>query len=141
VSRRPRVRYDDAEPNGLAAMLGGLIQANLEQHPDRAALLSRPASFGIVATDAAVATTIRLSPGEVRVTNGIQGRPNVVVRGDSDTLMRLSSVPLRFGLPDAMTGEGRTVLAGLLLRRLRVKGIVTGGEKLGRLNRLLSVTS
>jgi hypothetical protein len=32
------VEYVDEEPNGLAAILGGLIEANLAQHPEREAL-------------------------------------------------------------------------------------------------------
>ena len=39
------VEYPDADPNGLAEMLGGLIQGNLERHPERASLL-KPAVIG-----------------------------------------------------------------------------------------------
>jgi hypothetical protein len=133
------VTYVDEEPNGLAAMIGGLIQANLEQHPERAALLSRPASFGITAPDAEVSITIRLSPDGVQVANGIRGTPDVSVRADSDTLVGLSAVPLKFGQPDAMTKDGRAVLAKLFNGQLKVKGLITQSGKLGRLNKLLSV--
>ena len=132
------VEYRDPEPNGLAAMIGGLIQANLEQHPDRERLL-RPAVVGIEATDAEVGLTLRLAPGRVQVAGGIVGRPNVVVRTDSDTLTELTSVPLRFGFPDAMTPEGRAITAKLLRRQLRVKGLVLFPGVVSRLNRLLSV--
>ncbi len=33
------VRFADPEPNGLAWMLGRLIEANLERHPGRRSLL------------------------------------------------------------------------------------------------------
>jgi hypothetical protein len=133
------VRYLDEEPNGLAAMIGGLIQANLEQHPERLALLSKQASFGITAPDAGVSITILLGPGGVQVTNGLRGKPDVLVRADSDTLVGLSGVPLRFGQPDAMTKEGRAVLRKLFDGRLKVTGLLTRSGKLGRLNKLLSV--
>jgi hypothetical protein len=132
------VEYIDAEPNGLAAMIGGLIEANLAQHPEREALL-RPALVGIEAADADVALTLRLAPGRVHVANGIVGRPQVVVRADSETLTDLTSVPLRLGFPDALTSEGRVVTAKLLRGTLKVKGLLSRPGVVSRLNRLLSV--
>jgi hypothetical protein len=133
------VTYADDEPNGLAVMIGGLIQANLEQHPDRTGLLAKPATFGITAPDAEVSITIRLGPDGVEVANGIRGRPDVSVRADSETLVGMSAVPLKFGQPDAMTKDGRAVLKMLVNGQLKVRGLVTQSGKLGRLNKLLSV--
>ena len=133
------VRYWDAEPNGLAAMLGGLIQGNLDAHPERAALLSSPATYAIVAPDVDVGVSIRLHGGSVTVRNGVIGRPDIVITADSDALLGLSSVPLRFGLPDAMTEEGREVTRKLLKGELKVKGLLLHPLKLARLNKLLSV--
>jgi hypothetical protein len=134
------VTYLDEEPNGLAAMIGGLIQANLEQHPDRVALLAKPATFGITAPDADVSITIRLSPDGVQVANGIRGTPDVSVRGDSETLVGLSAAPLRYGQPDVTTTEGREVVKKLLTGRLKVRGLFVHSAMLGRLNKLLSVS-
>jgi hypothetical protein len=133
------VEYLDQEPSGLAEMLGGLIQANLEQHPERAALL-KPAAIGITAPDAEVSITIRLAPGKVTVANGIAGAPpDLLVRADSETLVALSSVPLRFGLPDVGTKEGREVNRKLLRKEIRVRGMYRHLGKLARFNKLLSV--
>jgi hypothetical protein len=134
------VVYLDREPNGLAAMLGGLIQANLAAHPEREALLARPAVYAISAPDVDVAVSIRIEPGRVRVRNGVATHPDVLVQADSETLLGLSTVPLRFGLPDARTPEGRAVNRALLRRRLRVKGLLRHPTKLATLNKLLSVT-
>jgi hypothetical protein len=133
------VTYEDPEPNGLASMLGGLIEANLEQHPERRTLL-KPASIGIVAPDAEVAVTIQLSPGRVVVSNGV-GRPppDLLVRAPSDALIALSTVPLRFGLPDPMTKEGREVQRKMQKKEIVVKGMVRNLGKLARFTRLLSV--
>ena len=133
------VTYLDEEPNGLAAMLGGLIEANLEQHPERMALLSKPATYAITAPDADVSVTIHIGPDGVKVANGIRGKAHVSVRAQSDDLIGLSSVPLRFGLPDSMTKEGREVVAKLLKGQVKVKGMVLQGGKLATLNKLLSV--
>jgi hypothetical protein len=133
------VEFLDAEPNGLATMLGGIIQANLAAHPEREALLDAVTTYSIRASDIDVAVSIRLSPGRVQVRNGVVGRPKVRVESDSNTLVGLSGVPLRFGLPDVKAKEGREVLRSLVKRRLRVRGMVTHPTALGRLNKLLSV--
>jgi hypothetical protein len=136
----PVVRFLDPEPNGLASLLGGLIEQNLARHPERARLLSPPATFAIEAPDVGVAASIRLSPGLVRVRNGVVGRPQVVVRADSQALVGMSSLPLRFGLPDLLSPEGRALVRKLLRRELRVRGMVLHARTLARLNRLLSVS-
>jgi hypothetical protein len=134
------VRYLDREPGGLALMLGGLIEGNLSAHPERERLLAKRATYAIRATDVDVDVSIKLAPGEVVLRNGVVGSPDVVVATDSDTLIGLSSVPLRFGLPDVMTKEGREVDRKLLKGELKVKGLIQHPGKLGRLNKLLSVT-
>jgi len=132
------VEYRD-EPNGLAAMLGGLIEANVGSHPERMKLLAKSAVYGIVATDVEVAVSIRLGGGKAIIRNGVVGRPHILVTTDSETLIGLSSVPLKFGLPDAMTKEGRQVNKKLLKGQLKVKGLFLNPGRLARLNRLLAV--
>lgn len=133
------VEYPDPEPNGLAAMLGGILEGNLRTHPDREGLLSSVATYGIRAPDVDVAVSIRLAPGKVTVRNGIVGKPDILVETDSETLVGLSSVPLRFGLPDLWTKQGREINGKLLKGKLKVKGLFLHPRKLARLNKLLSV--
>ena len=134
------VAYADGEPNGLAAMVGGLIEANLRQHPERRSLL-RPAVVELVAADAGVSVRIALSPGQVSISNGSSrpDRPRVRVVADSDGLLLLSSAPLRFGLPDPMSSDGRAVLAKVLRRQVRISGLVAHPLTVARFARLLSV--
>lgn len=133
------VEFLDDEPNGIASMIGGLIEANLENHPDRSRLL-KPAVVGIVAEDAHVALTLDISPGRVTVANGLPPRANVIVRADSETLTELSSAPLRLGFPDAFSRAGRAVTGKLFSGGLRVQGLLRHAGMVSRLNRLLSVT-
>jgi hypothetical protein len=133
------VEYPDPEPNGLASMLGGLFEANVAAHPERKRLLSNVATYGVRAADIGVEASFRLAPGKITVRNGIIGKPDIMVETDADTLVGLSSVPLKFGLPDVTTKEGREVNRKLLKRRLRVRGLLLHPGKLARLNKLLSV--
>jgi hypothetical protein len=135
------VVYADSEPNGLAAMVGGLIEANLRQHPERRSLL-RPAVVELAAADAGVTVRIALSPGRVSVSDGSRGpdRPRVRVWADSDALLLLSSAPLRFGLPDPFSRDGRRVLAKVVRREIRISGLVAHPFTMARFAKLLSVT-
>ena len=132
------VEYLDPEPNGLAGMVGGLIQGNLERDPSRRALL-RPARIGISASDAEVSISLHLSPGVVTVAGGLTEPLHLEVLAESDVLLELTAVPLRFGMPDVFAAEGRAVVGKLLSRRLRVRGLLRHPGKVARLNRLLSV--
>ena len=133
-----KVEFTDQEPNGIAAMIGGLIEANLSAHPEREKLLKK-ALIGIVAEDAHVALTLRIQPGKVTVSNGLAPSVDVLVRADSETLTELSAVPLRLGFPDAFSRAGRAVTGKLFKGSMRVQGLITRAGTVSRLNRLLSV--
>jgi hypothetical protein len=131
------VQYADAEPSGLGAMLGGLIEQNLERDPSRSRLL-RPAVASIAARDAGVSVTLQLEPGRVLVADGTRAAHLRIV-ADSDKLLELTTAPLRFGLPDAFSKQGRAVLGDVLTRRVRIGGMMSHPVRLARLTLLLSV--
>ena len=134
----PEVVLADAEPNGLARMLAGLLEANLDRRPGRAALL-RPAVVEVDAADAGVVVTVRLDGRGVRVSNGAAApRPDVRVRASGHDLLALSAAPLRFGFPDPLRREGRAVLGLIVSGKVRVSGMVRHPVVLSRFSRLLS---
>jgi hypothetical protein len=134
----PEVVLADAEPNGLARMLAGLLEANLARRPERVALL-RPAVVEVDAADAGVAVTVRLDRGRVRVSNGSAApQPDVRLRASGHDLLVLSAAPLRLGLPDPLRREGRTVLRRIASGHVRVWGMLRHPLVLSRFSRLLS---
>jgi hypothetical protein len=132
------VVYGTDEPSGLASMVGGLIDQNLERDPARLRLL-RSSSATITVPDAGVAITVRTGPGEVEVRDGADPRAQLAITADSDRLLALTSAPLRFGLPDLLDTRGRAVLGDLLSRRVRIRGLLRHPRRLARLSSLLSV--
>ncbi len=131
------VTFVDAEPNGLASMLGTLIEQNLRRDPVRRRLL-RPGGVSLTATDAGVAVTIRMDHGRVEVANGTDPDSQLEVSTDSHRLLDLAAVPLRLALPDLLTAPGRAVVVSLVRGHLRVRGLLRHPLLLTRLNRLLS---
>jgi hypothetical protein len=133
------VRFADAEPNGLADLVGRLIQTNLEAEPDRRGLL-HDAVVLLTATDAAIEATVTVSNAGVAVSNGSAGRrPHLVLAADAYDLIELAGAPLRFGFPDVMDPQGRSVIRRIVTRHVRVSGMVRHPIRLSRFTRLLSV--
>lgn len=134
------VSFADAEPNGLAEMIGGLIEANLHRYPDRRALL-KPAVVGVTARDAGVSATLTFMLGSVAVANGASadGRAHLRVATDSAALLELPATPLRLGLPDPFSRRGRHLVRRVLGREIRIDGMLRHPVRLARLNKLLSV--
>ncbi|MGH2634733.1 MAG: hypothetical protein ACRDHU_01065 [Actinomycetota bacterium] len=129
----------DADPNGLAEMLAGLLEANLARHPDRSALLL-PAVVELDAVDADVTVSVRTLPGRIEIANGPAGEAaDVELHASSQGLLALSAVPLRLGLPDPFRRSGRSVLGEIMRRRVRVSGMLRHPVVLSRFARLLSV--
>ena len=133
------VSYDAVGADGLAAMIGSLVDQNLTRVPDRRRLL-RGGVVALAATDAGVAVTLRMSPGAVLVEHGADPRAEVLVRARGEDLLTLAAAPLRGGLPDALTPEGRDVVAALLTGRVRIRGLVRHPLLVRRLTMLLSAT-
>jgi hypothetical protein len=132
------VVFADAEPNGLADVVGELVRQNLERHPDRMLHLT-PTVATIAVPDAEVGLTIAIAPPDVTIANGRAPGAHLRIRARSDALLRLTAAPLRFGLPDPFRAGGRAVLADLLAGRARIGGLVRHPVRTARLARLLSV--
>ncbi|MEP6972861.1 MAG: hypothetical protein ABI869_01815 [Actinomycetota bacterium] len=133
------VVYGDDEPSGLATMVGGLIEQNIERDPARRRLL-RPAVTSISVPDVGVAITVRTMAGRVEVRDGADTAAQIAITADSAKLLELTSAPLRFGLPDLFDPRGRGVLRDLLSRRVRIRGLLRHPRRLARASALLSVT-
>jgi hypothetical protein len=125
-------------PSGLASMVAELIDQNLTRVPGRRALLG-PSVVVLDALDADVTVFLRISTGEVRIGDGDVPDAHLRIRTDSGRLLDLTTAPLRFGLPDLLRPEGRSIVGDLLSRRLRIGGLLRHPVRLARLTQLLSV--
>ena len=126
------------EPSGLASMVADLIEQNLARDPARRTLLA-PIVAVLDAPDADVTVFLRIRQDDVRVGDGDVPDAHVRIRSDSGRLLDLTTAPLRFGLPDPLTAEGRSIVKDLLLRRIRIRGLLRHPLRLARLTKLLSV--
>lgn len=128
----------DPGATGLPAMLGQMIEQNLERDPGRGRLL-RSSLVSIRVADAGVSASVRIRPGAVEVRPGLDPDADVVIRADADRVLALTAAPLRLGLPDIFQAQGRAVIGDLLTRRIRVRGLFRHPVRVARLSMLLSV--
>jgi hypothetical protein len=119
-------------------MLADLLEQNLAGDPARARLL-RPCVVVLDAPDAEVEVFLRIGAEGVRVGDGGVPDAHLRIRADAERLLALATVPLRAGLPDVASPQGRAVLRDLLGRRLVVRGLLRHPVRLARLTQLLSV--
>lgn len=126
------------EPSGLTTLLAELIEQNLARDPSRSQLL-RSCVAVLDAPDAGVTVHVRIAAGAVLVGDGDVPDAHVRVRADAERLLLITSAPLRLGFPDPTRSEGRAVLRDLVLRRVRVQGLVRHPVRLARFTSLLSV--
>jgi hypothetical protein len=126
------------EPSGLAIMVADLIGQNLARDPERRALL-RPLVAVLDAPDADVTVCLRIGRDYVQIGDGDVPDAHVRIQTTSERLLDLTTAPLRFGLPDPLRPEGRAIVADLLRRRIRIRGLLRHPLRLARLTELLSV--
>jgi hypothetical protein len=137
VSNERVIVADDAA--GLGMMLGDLVRGNLAAHPDRARILDGARGHvNIRATDADVEVGLLFTGGELSIGSPFE-KPDLSIACDSQTLLGLSSVPLRMGRPDVLKPEGRAVVAKMLKGTLKVRGMFAHAKLMSSLQRLLSV--
>ena len=138
-----------AQENGLAQMLSDLLRQNLVAKPhkqaDFEALGRLSGSIAIVADDADVALTLCFDDQKLTIHDGIVGIPDVTIRGDSDTILALSNMPLtrRLALPLPRDKEGLMLLGSVVNAVRRGKFHIYGGlfnlNLVTRLSRVMSV--
>ena len=132
------VTFVDAEPSGLAEMLGGLIEQNLAADPSRRRLL-HPSVVTIEADDAGVDITLRIDRDAIVVGEGSDPAAQVRIHADSGRLLSVVATPLRWGLPDPFAHAGRSLIAAIARGHVRINGLVRHPLQVIRLTKLLNV--
>jgi hypothetical protein len=130
----------DPDVEGLGVMLADLVRGNLEADPGRARLLHGLAGkVNVHVPDAEVDVSLEFRDGQMLVHGKPYPKADLDITTDAETLMGMSTVPLKFGMPDAMKADGRAVMGKMLRGELKVRGMMTKPKLMTRLQRLLSV--
>lgn len=121
-------------------ILTDLLGANLEQNPHKLSTFNK--IYGIVAIDLKdieATVTLIFSGGTMRLEQGIVGKPDIIIRTDSDKVIGLNSINIRFGLPYYFDEAGMTVIRQLFSGELKIQGMLQHPIILTRLTKIMSV--
>jgi hypothetical protein len=130
----------DAESVALASILAEVLEANLDRHPERIKDFNRlQGNVAILASDADVALTIAFSRDESVFHGGLDDVHKLLVTADTDTLLELTNLNIRYGIPWLFDGTGQSIIRKLLKRDLRVAGLLAHPFMLIRVLKVLSV--
>src|SRR5437773_9706574 len=104
-----------AAENGLACMLADLVRQNLVQHPERRRDFDALSGRVVIdARDIEVRVTLEFERGRLTVLDGERPEPVLRIEADHDTILELTMLGSRFGLPDLLDEKGRTFVMKLL---------------------------
>jgi hypothetical protein len=134
---------DEDDANGVASILGTLLQQNFEKFPGRVAIarkVSRPVT--VYSTDTETSATIFFGRDRAVVRNGTLGRPAVIVSATVDQILDVAQlkmvgrglVPVGF-----FTKRGGQVLGDIAKHKLVIKGLLTHTLSSLRLIALVSI--
>jgi hypothetical protein len=116
------------------------VRGNIEADPSRARLLHGVSgTLNVRARDAEVEVGIEFRGGQMLVHATPFPKADLDITTDAETLMGMSSVPLRMGMPDLAKAGGRAVFGKMLRGELKVRGMYSKPRLMTRFQRLLSV--
>ena len=131
---------EGAEEIGLAVMLKDLLLQNLADHPHKITDFDRlNIPIGLTVSDADVALTMAFENNGLTIYPGIRGAPGLNITAEAETVMDLSNVRIRWGLPHYFDEPGQAVLGAMRRGTLKIKGMLAHFPSLVRLSRVMSV--
>ena len=129
-----------AEEVGLAVMLHHLVRQNMEQNPHKIRDFHKlNISFGLTVTDADVELTMEFSKGVLILRPGISPGAKVLIHAESDTIIAMSNLQIKWGMPYYFDETGREVLRAIFTKKMTVQGLLTHFPSMIRLSNVLSI--
>jgi len=129
-----------AEEVPFSYVLSELLETNVKQNPHKKKTFK--SRYGVVAIDLKdieAAVTLVFSGGKARIEQGIVGKPDIVIRTDSDKVIGLNSISIKFGLPWYFDEAGVTVLKQIFSGEIKVQGMLVHPVILTKLTKIMSV--
>ena len=131
---------NQAEEVPFSFIISELLSSNMEQKAEKMGTFK--SMYGVVAIDLVdieTAITLIFAGGKLRIVPGIVGKPDIVIKTDSDKIIGLNSISIKFGLPYYFDEAGMTVIKQLVSGELKIKGLLTHPFLLTKLTKIMSV--
>jgi hypothetical protein len=130
----------EARELGLPVMLADLIRQNIEKRPDKIKPFeSLEAKVLIEIPDIQTSAGLDFHKGKLTLSKGLSGEPDLHILTDSTTILDLSLLKIKFGLPYFFDKNGLTALKKILCREIVIKGLLNNFAVLINLTKVISV--
>jgi hypothetical protein len=128
-----------AEGAPMALLLSNMMRENLDQPEKLKEFNSLRSTVHILVKDVGSEVTMVFDRGSLTFHGDKTNRPDLSIETDSETLLNLANVSIKFGLPYYFDEVGLGILKKLLKRELKIKGMFTHPIALVKLSKVMSV--
>lgn len=130
----------EARELGLPVMLADLIRQNIEKRPDKIKPFeSLEAKVLIEIPDIQTSAGLEFQRGRLILSKGFSGKPDLHILTDSLTILDLSLLKIKLGLPYFFDKNGFKILKKILSRRIIIKGLFKNFPVLINLTKVISI--
>jgi len=123
----------------MALLLSQMLSENLERPEKLKEFNSLRSTVHILVRDVGTEVTMVFDGGTLTFDGERPARPDLVIETDSETLLDLANVSIKFGLPYYFDKVGMGILKKLAKRELKIKGMFTHPIALIRLSKVMSI--
>ena len=130
----------EARELGLPVMLADLIRQNIEKRPDKIKPFeSLDAKVLIEIPDIQTLAGLQFHRGKLTLSKDLSGKPDLHILTDSTTILDLSLLKIKFGLPYFFDKNGFKILKKILTGQIIIKGLLKNFSVLINLTKVISV--
>ncbi len=130
----------EARELGLPVMLADLIGQNIEKAPDKAkAFELLRAKVLIEIPDIQTSAGLEFQEGKLTLSKDLLGKPDLHILTDSATILDLSLLKIKLGLPYFFDKNGFGILKKILSGKIIIKGLLANFSVLINLTKVISI--
>jgi hypothetical protein len=130
----------EARELGLPVMLADLIRQNIEKRPDKIKPFeSIEAKVLIEIPDIQTSAGLEFHRGKLTLSKDLSGKPDLHILTDSTTLLDLSLLKIKLGLPYFFDKNGFKILKKILNGEIVIKGLFKNFPVLINLTKIISI--
>jgi hypothetical protein len=130
----------EARELGLPVMLADLIRQNIEKRPDKIKPFeSLDAKVLIEIPDIQTSAGLEFHRGRLTLSKDFSGKPDLHILTDSTTILDLSLLKIKLGLPHFFDKNGFKILRKILSREIMIKGLLRNFSVLIHLTKVISI--
>lgn len=130
----------EARELGLPVMLADLIRQNIENKPEKIkSFESLEAKVLIEIPDIQTSAGLEFHRGKLTLSKDLSGMPDLHILTDSATILDLSLLKIKLGLPYFFDNNGFKILKKILSGEIIIKGLLKNFSVLINLTKVISI--